>query len=620
MCGIALIIDDETNLEEKTKKIISEIKHRGPDDEGYYFEKNLALGSNRLSILDLSENGKMPFIDKSGRYLISFNGEIYNYLELKKKFNISTKTGTDTEVLIELYALFKEKMLDYLNGIYAFIIYDKETKKIFCARDRLGVKPLYYFLTNNKLIISSEIKGILKVDKNLKKINKDVLKYYLTSSSYDTIGETFFKDINQLKPSHYMIYSLADNKLEKFRYWNLKETLNQNKGDDFLMSELHELVQNSFKLQTRTDTELGINVSGGIDSKLMMLTLNNLNNGQKKIKASSYYFDEENYSEHINTETFSKKINWKVNFLKITPEDIINNFDEVYDYQDEPFPGIPTICKDLLLKKSYDDEYKVILEGQGGDDFGAGYLYFFPFYIKSLIKKFKYIDVFKEIINFKSKENMDIYNFLKFYLSSINSFKGKSVSADGTSSYDKNVLNFKYISKNNRINDEIKKDTSFIHSPLKKIIYRDLFNCKLPRILRSCDRASMHHSKELRVPLLDHNIVKFFFELRENQLIKNGNLRDFYRRYIRKYYPQISEDEIYKKKKYVSDPQVKWLKSYLYEWALEKLSSKYLEKSQIYNQKLLVENFKNFKNDKNLNNSNFFWQALCVERLYKNLT
>ena len=619
MCGIALIVDDQNNLEIKTQNIISEIKHRGPDDEGFYFEKNLALGSNRLSILDLSSNGKMPFTDKSGRYKISFNGEIYNYIELKEKFKIETKTETDTEVLIELYSKLKERMLEYLNGIFAFIIYDIETKEIFCARDRLGIKPLYYFFSNNKLIISSEIKGILKIEKKLNIINQNNLKNYLSTSFYDTDENTFYENIFQLKASNYMTYSLNNNKLEKIRYWNLKENFKKDKNDNVLMNELHELIQNSFKIQTRTDTDLGVNLSGGIDSKLMMLTLNKINSGQKKIKASSFYFDDDEFSERNDLENFSNNIGWKTDFFKITYDDVINNFDSIYDSQDEPFPGIPTIGKDLLIKRSYDENFKVILEGQGGDDFAAGYFYVFPFYLKSLSNNFKYYEVFNEVKKFIKKENFSLYNFIKYYFSSINSFKGKFISADGTSSYDKDILNAKYKDNHNVIYKSILNNVEFIKSPLKKIIYRDLFFCKLPRILRSCDRASMSHSKELRVPLLDHNIVKFFYELSDNKLIKNGNLRDFYRRYIQKFYPQISTHEIFKKKRYVSDPQVKWLKTVLYDWALEKLSSTHLAKAEIYDQKKLIEKFKEFKNSKESNNSNIFWQALCLERFQKKL-
>ena len=225
MCGIALFIEKKNeNLKENIRNIIFETKHRGPDDEGFYFENNLALGSNRLSILDLSENGRMPFFDSSGRYKVSFNGEIYNYIELKKQFNITTKTNTDTEVLIELYAKLKEKMLGYLNGIFAFTIYDSETKEIFCARDRFGIKPLYYYISENGLIVSSEIKGIINTEKNLKSINEDTLVNYLKTSFYDVDENTFYKNIFSLQASNYMIYSLSNKNVLRGMHFQVKES------------------------------------------------------------------------------------------------------------------------------------------------------------------------------------------------------------------------------------------------------------------------------------------------------------------------------------------------------------------------------------------------------------
>tara|TARA_Y100000590_G_C15733643_1_gene1017892 strand:+ start:198 stop:2066 length:1869 start_codon:yes stop_codon:yes gene_type:complete len=619
MCGIALIINKDKNLDTNIKKIISKIKHRGPDDEGFLLENDLALGSNRLSILDLSNNGHMPFKDKSGRYNISFNGEIYNYIELKEKFKIQTKTGTDTEVLIELYSKFKEEMLSYLNGIFSFIIYDNEDKKIFCARDRLGVKPLYYYHTKDKFIVSSEIKGILSIQNDLNKINRSSLVNYLNTSFYDMDKNTFFENIYQLQPSNYLLYDLKSNQSKISKYWNINEKNKKNENETSLMNELNELIINSFRIQMRTDTDLGVNISSGIDSKLMLLTLDKLNKGQNKIRACSYYFNEDEFDEKYDLEEFSKKIGWSVNFYKITPNDIIENFENVFNIQDEPFPGVPTIAKDLLIKKGYNKNFKVILEGQGGDDFAAGYLYVFPFFIKYLLENFQYHKVFNEIKNFMGKENFSFLNFIRFYFSCINSFKGKYISADGTSFYNKKIFNRSLLNEENVNYKNILYELKNIKSPLKKIIYRDLFHCKLPRILRSCDRASMNHSKELRVPLLDHNIVKFFYNLNETKLIKDGNLRYFYRKYLKIYYPLINESKIFTKKKYISDPQVKWLKSELYEWALEKLSSNHLKKAGIYNQKILIEKFKEFKNNNKMKNSNLFWQAICIEKLHRNL-
>jgi len=620
MCGIALLIEKKgENLKEKIENIIFETKHRGPDDNGFYFEKNLALGSNRLSIFDLTENGKMPFKDKSGRYYISYNGEIYNFIELKKKFNIKTNTETDTEILIELFAKFKENMLDYLNGIFSFIIYDSVEKEIFCARDRLGVKPLYYFHDNEKLIISSEIKGILKVEKNLINLNFDTIRTYLSTSFYNLDKNTFFNNIYQLEANHFMKYNLNDNKIHFKKYWNIKSERKNNKNEESLFNELNELVINSFKLQTRTDTDLGINCSGGIDSKLMMLTLNKINKGQKNVSAYSYYFDNENISEKEELEKFSKKINWEINFTRITPEDIINNFDEVFDSQDEPFPGIPTICKHILIKNNYNKKLKVILEAQGGDDIAAGYKYVFPFYIKSMINKFEFFKAFREIIKFNSIENMSLVQFSKFYKHCIKNLEVGNLSADGTSSFNSEIFKDSNLINEENIYKNILNKLTIIKNPLKKIIYRDLFHCKLPRILRSCDRASMAHGIELRVPLLDHNIVKFFFNLDEDFLIKNGNLRFLYRRYLEKFYPEIDQKSIFTKKKYISDPQVYWLKNELFEWALDRISSKFLKKSNLYNQEKLIKYFKDFKVNTNIKNSNVFWQAICLERLSRKI-
>ena len=222
MCGIALLFNESDSENYKIKEIIKKINHRGPDDEGYFHDTNLEIGSCRLSILDLSDKGHMPLFDKSGRYVISYNGEIYNYLELKKKFNIETKSSSDTEVLIELYKLLNKKMLDYLNGIFSFIIYDKQKKEIFCARDRLGVKPMYYFKNKNMLIISSEIKGVLDF-KNQIELNKKAINTYINTSFYDIGKNTFYKNIFQLEQSSYLEFNLENKVFNISRYWNIQK-------------------------------------------------------------------------------------------------------------------------------------------------------------------------------------------------------------------------------------------------------------------------------------------------------------------------------------------------------------------------------------------------------------
>ena len=215
MCGVAAIFSKEKNLDNQILKIINKISHRGPDDSGYNVFDNLALGSCRLSIFDISKSGRMPMTDATNRYVIVYNGEIYNFPELKKQFKITTKTGTDTEVLLELYARQGKECVKHLNGIFSFIIFDKIENNIFCCRDRLGVKPLYYYWDNKTFIASSEIKGMHEILK--KSLNYNMIKTYLQTSFYDFGQETFYENIKQLEPSCFMILNLNDksNKITK---------------------------------------------------------------------------------------------------------------------------------------------------------------------------------------------------------------------------------------------------------------------------------------------------------------------------------------------------------------------------------------------------------------------
>jgi asparagine synthase (glutamine-hydrolysing) len=609
MCGISLISEENIKEKKKIQHLISKIKHRGPDDEGFFLEKDLEIGSCRLSIFDLSLNGHMPMEDKSKRYIISFNGEIYNFKELKEQFNIYTKSNSDTEVLIELYAKLGPKCLGYLNGIFAFIVYDKNKKIIFAARDRLGVKPIFYYNKGSSLVISSEIKGILNLGvKDIQNLNFENISTYLKTSFYDYGESTFYKNISQLKQGHYLTYKIDEKKIEFKKYWDLKND-NKKIQEKNLYQNFDSLLDNSFNLQTRTDTNIGANISSGIDSKLMIRSLKKYK--EKKISYNSYYFDNKEFSEKDDLQLFAKEENINVNFFKITPNDIIENFEKVALSQDEPFPGVPTIAKHLLIKRAYDSKSKVILEAQGGDDIAGGYRYIFPHYIKNLFKNKNYFRALKESLLFIKNEKSSINQFYRMIKSSENSFYEGGVSADGSKS---NMLNI--LENNLKYNNELNKNISTIDpnlSNLKKIIYRDIFFCKLPRILRSCDRSSMAHGKELRVPLLDHNIVEFFFNLDDNQIINNGHLRYFYRKFCEK---KLGLKNVFQIKKYVSDPQTVWLKNDLFDWAHEIFSSSNFSCNSLIDQKKLILHFEIFKKNDKLNNSNFFWQIINLEKLF----
>jgi asparagine synthase (glutamine-hydrolysing) len=609
MCGFAFISGYKDSYTSNISEILSALHHRGPDNSEFISQKRFSLGSCRLSIFDHSEKGKMPMKDKTGRYYIVYNGEIYNFKQLKKQFNISTVSETDTEVLLELFIKLGKKSLNYLNGIFSFIIYDQKNNSLFAARDRLGVKPFFYYHNSREFIISSEIKGILtqKQNSNISELNMIQVSTYLKTTFYDYGESTFYKNIKQLPQGHYFEYDIYKNKLDIKKYWDLnfnKKISNQNIYDQFEYDLL-----NSFKLQLGSDTDIAVNISSGIDSKLMVKVLKKLN--LKKVIYNSYYFDSKQYSEKENLEEFAKKEDIEVNFFKITPEDIIKNFDEVFLSQDEPFPGVPTIAKHLLIKRSSQKKTKVILEAQGGDDFAGGYKYIFPFYLLSLSREKKYIKYINEFLFFMFKEKMSLLNMFKFINNSKKSFFEGGISADGSIAIEDIFTH--NLNVDCDLLDNLNKIDNKKISYLKKIIYRDLFFCKLPRILRSCDRASMYNSKELRVPLLDHNIVEFFFNLEDDNIIRNGDLRYFYREFCKK---KFNIKESFLKKIYVSDPQTKWIKNELYDWAYDNLSCKSFKLGEFVDQKKLLLSFTNFKNNKYIQNSNIYWQVINLQKLF----
>ncbi len=609
MCGLAAIFGQDHLNPKEIKTMIASIAHRGPDHQGFFENDKVLMGSCRLSIFDFSNKGNMPMSDKTGRYVIIYNGEIYNFKELKKKHDIITKSETDTEVLIELFAKLNVECFKLLNGIFSLIIFDNLEKKIYSARDRLGVKPLYYFKKKNNFYFCSEIKGILRVNKDIQ-INSDIVKFYLNTSFYDSFEETFYKDILQVEQGTYIIFDLNKKNLNKKRYWDLNDDKNLN--NSFELFDQH--LTNSFSIQQRSDTKIGVNVSSGVDSNLMISYLNLINKGQNNILANSYYFSDPEYDYRKDLNDMSQNYGWKINCHEIKSQDIIENFEEVSNFQDEPFPGIVTIAKHILIKKSYPSDCKVILEGQGGDEAAGGYKYIYPLYILDLIKKFKFSKAFNEVKDFKIIENIDNKEFYSYFINSLKGYFYGGVSADGTKSNSEGLFLFSS-SKNHQMYKIILKKIAQNKSFLKRIIYRDIFYCKLPRILRSCDRASMAYSKELRVPLLDHNIVNFLFSIDNNKMINKGILRDYYRNFALEKFKH--NKYIKQKKYYVSDPQTKWLKTSIFNWMYDILTSKSLHIESLINKKKLTDYLNNFKKNDRIKNSNLIWQLISLEHLLK---
>ena len=467
MCGIAGILgkDAKSNV---IDDMLMVQHHRGPDFTDKWLEEDVALGHNRLSIIDLSNSANQPFFDKTKRYAIVFNGEIYNYIELRKKLKSSYnfQTTSDTEVLLAAFIFWGKDCLKHLNGMFSFAIYDTKSKSLFAARDRFGVKPFFYHKSNNSFYFSSEIKAIHAA--GVKKIpNEEIWASYFVYGSYGMPDETFWEKIFQLPGGHYLEFK--NNTLSITKWYVFEEEVK--KFDERIpFNEVKEkyaaLLKNSIELRFRADVSVGFNISGGLDSSALLVFVNQME-GKENINAYTFYTGHNDYDELYWVKEMINTTQNPLSKVLLTVDHFTKEIDFLTHIQDEPCGGIPTIAYSKIFKEARKDDVIVLLDGQGMDEQWAGYDYYL-------------------------KNNDQL----------IQGMKGSPLK--------KNVLSKEFLSK-------AKKPfypTPFDNELLNKQ-YRDLFYTKIPRALRFNDRVSMAYSTELREPFLDYRLVEFAFLLRE---------------------------------------------------------------------------------------------------------
>ena len=522
MCGIAGIISPNPS-EEELQKMLQAQKHRGPDHTGTYFDPGYAaIGHNRLSIIDLSAEANEPFTDNSGRYYLSFNGEIYNYKEIRDelKNDYDFKTASDTEVLLAAYIKWGKQCLQKFNGMFAFAIWDSAEKKLFAARDRFGVKPFFYSEANAHFFFSSEIKALKKVifetPPNLK-----VWANYFSYGSYGMPAETFYENINQLPGGHLLEYSAGRMKLQKWydfesRVKNAAFPLSFKEAKDHYL----KLLKDSIRLRFRADVPIGFNISGGVDSSLL-LALVNLIEDEKHINAYTFYTGDNRYDELPWVEQMIATTQNPLQKVLFSAAEVEPAAKEISPFQDEPFGGIPTLAYSEIFRQAQNDGVKVLLDGQGMDEQWAGYDY--------------YASGSQQTI-----QGMDQKS--PFRASVIDpDFASLAVKPEYPQPFDNKLQNLQY---------------------------RDLFYTKIPRALRFNDRISMAYSTELREPFLDYRLVEFAFAQPENFKIKNGQEKYL----IRELLSELAPKELsYAPKRPLQTPQREWLGNELISFVEEQL-------------------------------------------------
>ena len=496
MCGFVGFVDKAKNKKKIIKDMADMIVHRGPDSDGYYVSDDCTLGFRRLSIIDLA-GGDQPIYNEDNSKAVIFNGEIYNYQDIKKDLlekGHKFKTDSDTEVILHGYEEYGSKILDKLRGMFAFVIYDIKNKSLFGARDFYGIKPLYYYIDDNEFMFGSEIKAFLAHPNFKKELNRDMLKQYLTFQ-YSVSEDTFFKNVYKLRPGHYFTYK--DGKLDISKYYEIDLTSDNSKSleewKDIIRKELNE----SIKYHKISDVEVGSFLSSGVDSSIVA-TLSDVD------KTFTVGYDYKKYSEIDYAKELSSKIGVKNISKKISKEEYFNKFGDIQYYMDEPLAD-PAAAALYFVANTASKHVKVALSGEGADEIFGGYNIYHEPYSVSWYNKIPYVirrgigAVVYPLRNYRG------FNFLVRRSKKLedryvgNAFIFDSRDADKILSY-KDDRTFKELTK--PYYEKIKN-----YGDVEKMQYIDFNFWLIGDILLKADKMSMANSLEVRVPFLDRKLI-----------------------------------------------------------------------------------------------------------------
>lgn len=577
MCGIAGFTQfnhqfgDEQTLVEMGNAIL----HRGPDAGGVYFKDNIGFCHRRLSIIDLSESGNQPMISHDHRYIIIFNGEIYNFLTLRKELeaqNYPFRTHTDTEVLLALYERDGKDVLKKINGMFAFAIWDTTNQSLFIARDRIGKKPLYYYKQDNDIIFASELKAMLTLPDIPRKVRIDAL-YDFFAYQYVPDPKTIFENIYKLEPGHYL--EIAEGNFKKTKYWDLSFTHQNNHNESEIKKELQQLLNECTKKRMISDVPLGAFLSGGVDSSGIVAMM--ANNSKAKVTTCSIGFD----SEEFNETEFAKVIaeQYQTNHHELTVhQHVESSLEKIVSFFDEPFAD-PSLVPTYFVSELARQKVTVAIAGDGGDEVFAGYEKYTIDTIENNLRK-----LFPQIIR------TSLFPFLARILDKFNNrfcTKGNSLltslSLDPamgfyvTNSQISDSLWRKIITdetKNKIGNYHPSKITTDYYSQcdgkdhMSRILYTDMKTYLPGDILVKVDRMSMANSLEVRAPLLDYKLIEYAATLPSSLKYKKGEKKYILKEAFKDFLP---DDVLYRKKMGFSVPLADWLRNEIKPLAEQKL-------------------------------------------------
>ena len=566
MCGIAGF-SQFNQVKAKQQTLVemgNAIFHRGPDAGGEYLDDDIALCHRRLSIIDLTDAGIQPMHSSDDKFVIAFNGEIYNFLALRSSLQAEGyifKTHTDTEVILALYGKYGDKCLEHLNGMFAFALWDKEKKELFIARDRMGKKPLYYYFDNENIFFASELKALLTLPNMPKNIREDAV-YDFFAYQYIPDPKTIFENIYKLEPGYFL--TINANGINKKEYWDISFATTSQNSEQKLKADLTELTNSCTKNRMISDVPLGAFLSGGVDSSGVVALM--AKNSESPITTCSIGFDDEKFNEVDFARSVAEQYNTNHHEFTVH-QNVKDELHKIVSYFDEPFAD-PSLVPTYFVSELAKQKVTVAVAGDGGDEVFAGYEKYSVDNIENKLReKFPSIvrkHIFPSLAKLSGSIKLKPFQRAKSLLTSLsvepamgfyitNSFITDEIWEDLVNDDMRQKLDGYHPSKITL--DAYHKADGPDH--LSKILYTDMKTYLPGGILVKVDRMSMANSLEVRAPILDYKLVEFAAQIPSKFKFNDGE-----KKYILKeiFKPFLTDDILYRKKMGFSVPLAEWLR------------------------------------------------------------
>jgi asparagine synthase (glutamine-hydrolysing) len=587
MCGINGIVSYRSPVDpQRLCQMREALIHRGPDDAGVWMRAKgppfVGFGHRRLSIIDLSEAGRQPMSYNEGNLVVVYNGELYNYIELRnelKGLGCAFGTQSDTEVLLAAFYQWGEDCLNRLNGMFAFAIWDERKRRLFAARDRFGKKPFFYHFKNGQFYFASEMKALFRHPEIRCLADPGELESYADAFQTENGDRTMFEGIFRLKPSEALVLGV-DGGLKRWQYWGLEKKVGANESNlEDAVAKFRELFTDSVKIRLRADVPLGSSLSGGLDSSAIVCTLANElksqdNSGLKTFSArfpNSPTFDEGEYIDAVVDASDAQAYQ-----TTPSPDDLIEHIRQIHYYQEEPFVSSSIFAQWKVMQLAKEQGVTILLDGQGGDEILAGYIPYFSSYFMDLLLKHRLGTLALELGSFLLLQ----YKTIRKYEDASQRFHVLGPST---------LSNFwkarrRYGGRRQRRRGEASGAQFTCPSPfedrLSRHLHRDLVEVRIPQLLRYADRNAMAFSREVRNPFLDHRLVEFLFSLPSHYKIRHGWNKFILRQAMSGIIPRKVINR-FDKVGYIT-PETQWLRGPLKEWAQDILFGKKLREVRSY--------------------------------------